>query len=591
MSTSPTGSIFVWNIFYAPLPSYKNYYRTPMSHEYQFKPHEQPFMVGSPANPDHPARRKVFYLLIGIFIGITASFQNGLLVANLTQIQGELGLTPLEGGWISVAYNMTNACITVLLYKIRQQFGMSLFSKITLFFLLVATSLQWLVSSHLLNTTGIRIDPYYLEIIARGLSGMVASAMTVLAIFYCLQGMPAAKRISGLILGFGLVQFGIPLSRIISPYLAVDGQLENLFLFEFGLVLICFGLINLLELPPGNTEKVFEKLDFLSFAFFAGGLAALAVFLVQGRIVWWTTPWLSYPLIIAIAAIGIALWIETHRKNPMLQVRWMRSRNIIAFTVTGAVMRILLSEQNVGAAGLLANLGYANDQLINFYAIILAASVLALITSIFSTNAMDLRRPVIFAVALIAIGAWLDTGVSVNSAPTTFYLSQFLIAFAAVYFMGPMVFEGMFRAIANGPAYIISFSVIFGISQTVGGLAGAAVIQAFTTIRTQVHYADMVSSLNLGNPAFSAQVSGARLALSSQTTDTAQANVTAMGQVLQGVQRQATVAAYSDLFVLMASIATGVTVILLINYFYNRYHKRNPLAKELAIIAKMRESK
>lgn len=69
-----------------------------MSNEYQFKPHEQPFMVGSLATPDHPTRRKVFYLLIGIFIGITASFQNGLLVANLTQIQGEMGLTPVEGG-------------------------------------------------------------------------------------------------------------------------------------------------------------------------------------------------------------------------------------------------------------------------------------------------------------------------------------------------------------------------------------------------------------------------------------------------------------------------------------------------------------
>jgi len=105
-----------------------------MSTEYQFKPHEQPLMVGSPANPDHPVRRKVLYLLIGIVIGLTASFQNGLLVANLTHIQGELGLTPVEGGWISVAYNMTNVCITVLLYKIRQQFGMSLFSKVTLFF-------------------------------------------------------------------------------------------------------------------------------------------------------------------------------------------------------------------------------------------------------------------------------------------------------------------------------------------------------------------------------------------------------------------------------------------------------------------------
>ena len=562
-----------------------------MSNEYQFKPHEQPFMVGSPATPDHPTRRKVFYLLIGIFIGITASFQNGLLVANLTQIQGEMGLTPVEGGWISVAYNMTNACITVLLYKIRQQFGMALFSKITLFSLLAATSLQWLVSSHLLDTSAIIIEPYYIEIIARGLSGMVASAMTVLAIFYCLQGMPTAKRISGLILGFGLVQFGIPLSRIISPYLAVDGQLETLFLFELGLTLICFALINILELPPGNTEKVFEKLDFLSFAFFASGLAALAVFLVQGRIQWWTTPWLSYPLIIAVVTISIALWIETHRKNPMLQVRWMRSRNIIAFTITGAVMRILLSEQNVGAAGLLANLGYGNDQLITFYAVILAASVLALVISIFRTNAMDLRRPVIFAVALIAVGAWLDTDISLNSAPYMFYVSQFMIAFAAVYFMGPMVFEGMFRAIANGPAYIISFSVIFSISQTIGGLAGAAAIQAFTTIRTQIHYADMVSSLNLGDPALMAQVAGAGRILSTQITDANQANVAAMGQVLQGIQRQATVAAYADLFFLMAIIASITTLILLLNYLYHRYHKRNPLAKELAAIAKMREAK
>ncbi|MGE6246284.1 MFS transporter [Psychrobacter proteolyticus] len=562
-----------------------------MSNEYQFKPHEQPIMVGSPANPDHPARRKLFYLLIGIFVGLTASLQNGLLVANLTQIQGQLGLTPAEGGWISVSYNMTNACITVLLYKIRQQFGMSLFSKITLFFLLAATSLQWLISSHLLDTPNIGIEPYYLEIVARGLSGMVASGMTILGLFYCLQGMPTVKRTSGLILGFGLVQFGIPLSRIISPYLAIDGQLENLFLFQFGLALICFGLINILELPPGNTEKVFEKLDFLSFAFFASGLAALAVILVQGRILWWTTPWLVYPLMIAIVGIGIALWIETHRKNPMLQVRWMRSRNIIAFMITGAVMRILLSEQNVGAAGLLANLGYGNDQLVTFYAVIIAASVLALVISIFSTNPIDLRRPVIFAVALIALGSWMDVGVSTNSAPYMFYISQFLIAFAAVYFMGPLVFEGFLRAIASGPAYIISFSVIFGISQTVGGLAGAAAIQAFTTIRTQVHYADMVSSLNLGDPAFSAQIASTRSVLSNQTTDAAQANVAAMSQVLQGIQRQATVSAYSDLFFLMASFATFVTAILSINYFYNRYHKRNPLAKELAVIAKMREQK
>ena len=75
----------------------------------------------------------------------------------------------------------------------------------------------------------------------------------------------------------------------------------------------------------------------------------------------------------------------------------------------------------------------------------------------------------------------------------------------------------------------------------------------------------MVSSLNLGDPTFSAQIAGTRSVLSNQTTDTAQANVTAMSHVLQGIQRQATVSAYSDLFFLMASFATFVTAILLIN--------------------------
>ena len=523
-----------------------------MSTEYQFKPHEQPFMVGSPANPDHPSLRKVLYLLIGILVGLIAGFQNGLLVVNLPNIQGSLGLTPVEGGWISVTYNMTNACITVLLYKIRQQFGISSFSKIALFLLLLATSLQWIVSSGLLTVyIDNLLEPYYLELIARGISGIAASAMTVLAIFYSLQGMPVAKRISGMILGFGLVQFGTPLARIVSPYLAVEGDIENLFLFQFGLALLCFGLINLLELPPGKTDKVFEKLDILSFTFFAGGLAALCVFLVQGRIVWWTTPWLSYPLIIAFVCINIALWIETHRKNPMLQVRWMRSRNVIAFMITGAVMRILLSEQSVGAAGLLTNLGYGNDQMVGFYAVVLAASLLALLISMWLLKATELRRPVIIAVALIALGAWLDTGASLNSTPEMFYASQFLIAFSAIYFMGPMVFEGMIRAIANGPAYIISFSVIFSISQTIGGLAGAAIIQAFTTIRTQSHYANMMNSANLGDPA-------------------------ALPQIIQNVTLQATVAAYRDLFFVAAVMASVTTIILLLNFACLLYTSPSP---------------
>ena len=90
---------------------------------YTFKPHERPFMPGSPASPDQPAGRRLAYLLIGLLLGLTGGLQNGLLMANLPQIQGALGLSVTEGGWILAAYYMTNACMSMLMFKVRRQFG------------------------------------------------------------------------------------------------------------------------------------------------------------------------------------------------------------------------------------------------------------------------------------------------------------------------------------------------------------------------------------------------------------------------------------------------------------------------------------
>ena len=106
--------------------------------DYIFKTHEQPFMPGSPATPDHPSLRRVAYLLIGVYLGLVGGFQNGLLIANLTSLQGSLALTPVESGWVTVAYNMTNACMSMLLFKARQQFGIQRFVRVAMACLLLA---------------------------------------------------------------------------------------------------------------------------------------------------------------------------------------------------------------------------------------------------------------------------------------------------------------------------------------------------------------------------------------------------------------------------------------------------------------------
>src|SRR3546814_3866119 len=75
-----------------------------------------------------------------------------------------------------------------------------------------------------------------------------------------------------------------------------------------------------------------------------------------------------------------------------------------------------------------------------------------------------------------------------------------MIAFAAIYFIGPTMMAGMLRAIVNGPSHLVSFSAVFGISQTLGGIGGAAMLGSFQIVRERFHSNELVQSLVMTDP-------------------------------------------------------------------------------------------
>lgn len=202
-------------------------------------------------------------------------------------------------------------------------------------------------------------------------------------------------------------------------------------------------------------------------------MALLIAVLIQGRIVWWGTAWLGYTLAGSAILLGSSLLIEHNRANPILQTRWLSGADIVRFALVGASVRLLLSEQSVGGAGLLGALGMGSFELVTFYAIVTVASLAGLALSIVRLDPMDIARPTLTALLLIAIASFVDYGASLQTRPEQLYVTQAMIGFAALYFMGPTMMEGLLRALANGPRHIISFSAIFGISQALGGLIGA----------------------------------------------------------------------------------------------------------------------
>ena len=228
--------------------------------DYVFKPHERPTLPGSPANPDHPGRRRLRYFLIGCLIGITGGLGNALVTVNLNFAQGTLGLNSDEAAWLTAAYFMTNVTANLLLVKYRQQFGLQPFIRYTL----VAYGVTTLM--HLF------IHDFWTSVAVRAMSGVAASGLTTLTILYFFQALPAPKRLAAVMIGICIPQIATPLARILSPGLLVWGEWHNLYWFEFGLALATLAAVMAQPLPPSEREKVFEPLDFATFALLAPGL-------------------------------------------------------------------------------------------------------------------------------------------------------------------------------------------------------------------------------------------------------------------------------------------------------------------------------
>jgi MFS family permease len=542
---------------------------------YEYQPHERPFMPGSPATPDHPTIRRVGYAAIGVLVSLTAGLANGLLLANLPTIQGALGLTAVEAGWLPAAYMMTNICMSFVLIKARQQFGIQRFTRVFLIaFVLLAAAQVW-------------VNTYRMELALRAVAGIVAGGFTPLGFFYLMQGLPRKARIAGMLIGIGLTQVATPLARAISPLLLADGDIQTLFLFEFALSLACLGSIALLRLPPGDTIPAFEKLDVLTFVLLAPGMALLCAALVQGRTVWWTTPWVGYALVLSMVLIGAALMVEHHRANPMLNTRWMTSAEIIRFALVAATIRLLLSEQNFGAMGLLTVTGMGAEQLVTFWTVVTLSTLAGLIVGILTLNPQDLLRPIVISIALIGIGAVLDSDASNLTRPANLYFSQALLAFAAMYFLGPTMMTGLLMALSRGPSHIISFSAVFGIAQALGGLGGAALLGSFQVMRQRVHSQELVASILMTDPQVAGRVQALSGAYGRVLTDPALREAQGLTILTQQVSREAQILAFNDVFRLIALLALAAFLWQGGRWLYFRVKGINPFAAELAFMQKM----
>ncbi|MET0269200.1 MAG: MFS transporter [Sphingomonas sp.] len=509
--------------------------------EWAYAPHEVPTMPGSPGSPAHPGRRRLAYAAIGVLLGLTGGFGNALVAVNTVTLAGSLGLDPAEAAWLPTAYAMTNVSANLLLIKFRQQFGLRPFALI--FLGLYAA----LALGHLF------VSDFRSAILVRAASGLAAAPLSTFALYYVMQSMPASARLRAVVLGIGIPQCATPLARLFSPDLLAMSQWRALYLFELGLAALSLAAVLAFRLPPTVRQKAFERLDFVTFTLFAGSMALFAAVLGLGRIVWWTqSAWIGWALIAAIPMLAAALLIEHGRANPLLNTRWLASADIVRFTIVTVMARIVLSEQTFGAVGLLTLLGQNNDELQVFFSIIAAASLAGVLLSAATLNVEKLTQPVMLAIGLVAVAAFVDSHATSLTRAPQMYVTQALIAFSATYFLGPALLFGMTRALKAGSGHLISFLALFGIINSLGGLAGSAILGTYQVVREKANSAALAQAIDPTDPIVQARLRAGAAGVGQVVGDSGLRAAEGGALLSRVVTREANVLAYNDMFRLVA---------------------------------------
>lgn len=511
--------------------------------QHNWAPHERPTMPGSPSTPLHSTPKRWAYALVGVIVALTGGLGNALVVANLPYLQGSLSATTAEVAWLPAAYVMTNVSMNLVLVKFRQQFGLRTFTELFLVLYALVTFAHLFVND--LNSA----------IAVRAAHGMVGAALSTLGLYYMIQAFPQKWRLKALVLGLGTAQLAIPMARLVSEDLLQIAEWRGLYLFELGMALLSLGCVLLLKLPPGDRFKAFEKLDFLTFGLLSTGFALLCAVLSLGRIEWWLEKtWIGLASAASIALICAGLAIEHNRKNPLLITRWLGSGAIWRLGLAVILFRVVLSEQSIGAVGFLQTLNMGSEQLHSLYAVMLLGSVAGLAVSAWTINPQHLIKPLLISLAMIAIGAWMDSGSTNVTRQSNMYLSQFLLAFGGTFFLGPTLVMGISSVIAN-PRNMVSFSVLFGITQNLGGLIGSAVFGTFQVVREKFHSSVLVEHLTLINPQVQARLQSSSASYASAIADPSTRTSLGIRAIANTATREANILAYNDVFMLIALVA------------------------------------
>ncbi len=333
-------------------------------------------------------------------------------------------------------------------------------------------------------------------ILARILQGIGGGGLQPLAQAVLLESFPQEKRGQAMA-AYGM---GIIVAPIIGPILGgwITDNYSWRWIFYINVPIGIFGLLMqnmFLEDPPYLKRDTKAKVDYFGLALMIIGLGAFQLVIDKGQEVeWFADSWIRFGTFLFAVAFPVFAWWELRRKNPFMNLRLLKSRNL-------AIGTALMAVQGAVMMGSTSMLPIFMQQLLGYPAFQSGMSMMP--RGIGSMISMIIVSKLIskFGNRLMIACGFLGIAV------TLIIFSGFNLSIAPSNIMAPLFFNGLMMGFTFVPLTTLTManlrqsdiqqaSGIFSLLRNIGASIGISLMFTMQSRMAQVHQSALSSNIS-----------------------------------------------------------------------------------------------
>jgi DHA2 family multidrug resistance protein len=495
-------------------------------------------------------RRKILMITV-IAAAVMELIDTSIVNVALSYMSGNLGATLEDTSWVITAYAIANVIVIPITSFLSAKLGRRNYY--------IGSVILFTVFSLLCG----QATNIWMLVACRFLQGMGGGALLSVSAAIVYELFPKEKQnMASALFGVG-VFVGPTIGPTLGGFITEHYSWPWIFYINVPIG-IAVAVISASLLGEPAVRPVTGRIDWAGIFLLAIGVGSLQTVLERGQTDdWFSANYIVVLTVMAILGLSLFLWWELKVKNPVVNLRVLKSRNL-------SVAALLTFVSGIGLFSSVYLTPVYEQRLLNFTPtgtglLLLPGAILAIGGLLISARLLQRGlSPVVMittGMCLFILFTWQMSRLDLDAGAGDIYI--------------PLIWRAIGLAIVTVPLSTLAISslelkdmpqgtALNNMMRQLGGSFGIATVNTYLAHRNAVHRTDLVSDLNAGDPRVLEQLANYAHYFMDKGAGAVEAQRQALGLLEAGVVRQTNALSFGDAFLLLGGVfVIGLPFLLL----------------------------